>query len=274
MLLLCLVFLLHKVSQSSQSEQGRHSSPKMNLLFVLPMTLHRNLNPLSASLQPIGLCRGRSPQSCAQSSSLSSILSYFLMPRVFCSLTQSNFRTLLWQRKHVKVHKLASRLLRGCDLNQLIGMVAGHLMVCLRLKGPSQDPLNHISLLSSFLPSLGPFYFKDILPWAVFSLREKTFCKAELSHTAQEPNPQEAKRTTARRAVPGWWHSAEHWFPFHFYCLPHWIHTFPVMNGMVWHSAADQENKGHSQQRESHEWDFQRWPVLLPDTTECGLSSK
>lgn len=54
MLLLWLVFLLQKVPHSSQSEQGRHRIPETNLLFLLPVTLQRNLHPLSAPRQPLG----------------------------------------------------------------------------------------------------------------------------------------------------------------------------------------------------------------------------
>lgn len=184
-MLLLWLFCFKRFLRTSQSEQGRHCSPGTNLPFASPMALHRNLQPLSASVQPLGLCRGRSPQSCSQTSSLSGIFSYFsLMPR--CGL---QLESILWHSKHTMTHKLASWLLCGCDLHWLVGMVAGCLVVCERLRGLNQDPLKQVSLLSSFLFSIGPFYFKGILAHilaqGVYSLERELFVKQiSVSHRA------------------------------------------------------------------------------------------
>lgn len=114
MLLLWLVIFHQKVAQSSQSEQCQCCSPKMK---VLPVTLHSNLDPLSASLQPLGLCNGRSPQNWSQSSSLSGIRSCFsLMPRCGLQLESVPLQALALTQKTSDSVLLASCLLCGCDL--------------------------------------------------------------------------------------------------------------------------------------------------------------
>lgn len=125
------------------------------------------------------------------------------------------------------------------------GRVAGHLLAWRRLRGASRAPLKHFSLLSPFFPCLGPIYCKE-LPAPGSALAEG---KARL----------ESSRARAPRAGPAL-RPSRAWLGALLPSLPPAL-LDPHLPDEERHGVTlshGSENKGHSQQRESHERDFQK----------------